>query len=337
MTLARGDWFYILLVALDSFFMARPYLYAIQNDNYRISEIFKNKRLRFVYALDIITVAIFTGIWLTFWFLNAKAFWGFLIALFFFIAEFAMYFMEDLPDRKNRWNIQSVPWDVWFSTLAFPRLPYRLRLRLPQRDLTIRIWDIWRFCFSARISAYFRRFDGDYQRFERLNNARYEKRAQKRLNRDGLIKIAITGSYGKTSVKNFLETILSQIQCSEYAAKLQYADGNCKTVNALDDTHEVSLPNSAQGVSATSKTHENRKSAVFDSYGDKRPASSNFQNRREYSTRKMPYPRRRDGTCVINAELKNITENVLLKRRLFPKPYMRDLTKARIFMPKICR
>ena len=62
MTLARGDWFYILLVALDSFVMARPYLYAIQNDNYRISEIFKNKRLRFVYALDIITVAIFTGI-----------------------------------------------------------------------------------------------------------------------------------------------------------------------------------------------------------------------------------------------------------------------------------
>ena len=123
MTLARGDWFYILLVALDSFFMARPYLYAIQNDNYRISEIFKNKRLRFVYALDIITVAIFTGIWLTFWFLNAKAFWGFLIALFFFIAEFAMYFMEDLPDRKKplkytKRAVRCLVFDTCVSTAA---------------------------------------------------------------------------------------------------------------------------------------------------------------------------------------------------------------------------
>lgn len=81
--------------------MARPYLYVIQNDNYRVSEIFKNKHLRLVYALDVITVAVFCGIWLVFWFLNAKAFWGFLIALFFFITEFALYFMEDLPDRKK--------------------------------------------------------------------------------------------------------------------------------------------------------------------------------------------------------------------------------------------
>ena len=65
MTLARGDWFYIVLVALDSFFMARPYLYVIQNDNYRVSEIFKNKHLRLVYALDVITVAVFCGIELT--------------------------------------------------------------------------------------------------------------------------------------------------------------------------------------------------------------------------------------------------------------------------------
>ena len=62
MTLVRGDWFYILLLIIDGFFMTRPYLYAIQNDNYRVSEIFKNKRLRFVYLLDVITVTIFCGI-----------------------------------------------------------------------------------------------------------------------------------------------------------------------------------------------------------------------------------------------------------------------------------
>lgn len=109
MTLQRGDWFYILLLLLTGFFMARPYLYAIQNDNYRISEIFGNRRLRTVYLIDVISVAVFFSVWLGFYFFQAKAFWGFLIALFFFVTEIALYFMEDLPDRKNRLNIQSVP------------------------------------------------------------------------------------------------------------------------------------------------------------------------------------------------------------------------------------
>ena len=101
MVLLRGDWFYILLLFVDAFFMTRPYLYAIQQDNYRIREIFKNRRLRFVYIIDICAVALFVGIWCVFYFLQTRAFWGFITVLFFFIAEFAMYFMEDLPTRKK--------------------------------------------------------------------------------------------------------------------------------------------------------------------------------------------------------------------------------------------
>ena len=71
MSLVRGDWFYIVLMVLDGFFMTRPYLYAIQNDNYRISEIFKHKRLRRVYLMDVITIVVFCALWLLFYLLNA--------------------------------------------------------------------------------------------------------------------------------------------------------------------------------------------------------------------------------------------------------------------------
>lgn len=47
--------------------------------------------------------------------------------------------------------------------------------------------------------------------FENANNKKYEKRAvQKLAERKDIIKIGITGSYGKTSVKNILEVLLSQ-------------------------------------------------------------------------------------------------------------------------------
>ncbi|MDE6060868.1 MAG: hypothetical protein K2G31_05300, partial [Clostridia bacterium] len=75
MTLLRGDWFYIMLVFVDAFFMTRPYLYAIQQDNYRITEIFKNRRLRFVYLIDLCAIAVCGGIWWSFYCLQTRAVW----------------------------------------------------------------------------------------------------------------------------------------------------------------------------------------------------------------------------------------------------------------------
>ncbi len=47
--------------------------------------------------------------------------------------------------------------------------------------------------------------------FETLNNKRFIRKAKKKIeNHKNLIKIGITGSYGKTSVKNILTTILSE-------------------------------------------------------------------------------------------------------------------------------
>lgn len=242
MTLLRGDWFYILLVFIDAFFMTRPYLYAIQQDNYRIGEIFKNRRLRFVYIIDLCAVALFVGIWCIFYFLQTRAFWGFLTVLFFFIAEFAMYFMEDLPTRKKplRYTKRAVRCLLFMSilstasvTLAFaagnaliaePYMRYLVLFGFPL------VYPLMFIVFGSVINI-----------FERLNNRRYTHRASKRLAQSkNLIKIAITGSYGKTSVKNFLGEMLSEkynvlITPSSYNTPM----GISKTVNSLDSTYDV--------------------------------------------------------------------------------------------------
>lgn len=46
--------------------------------------------------------------------------------------------------------------------------------------------------------------------FERVNAKRHIKRAKKKIEKSGAVKIAVAGSYGKTSVKNILFAVLSQ-------------------------------------------------------------------------------------------------------------------------------
>lgn len=242
MILLRGDWFYIMLLVIDAFFMTRPYLYAIQQDNYRITEIFKNKRLSFVYLIDICAVTVFVGIWCIFYFLQTRAFWGFITVLFFFIAEFAMYFMEDLPTRKKplRYTKRAVRFLIFMTlmsttvvTLAFAvgnahiEKPYLRYLVL--------------FAFPLVYPLMFMIFGTVINSFEKLNNKRYERRAAKRLSANpSLIKIAITGSYGKTSVKNFLSAMLAEkYNVLTTPASYNTPMGISKTVNGLDVTHDV--------------------------------------------------------------------------------------------------
>ena len=212
MTLLRGDWFYIVLLFLVSFFMARPYLYAIQSDNYRISEIFANKRLRRVYLIDIASVAVFFSVWLGFYFFQAKAFWGFLIAMFFFVTEIALYFMEDLPDRKKplKYTKRAVRCLLFVSLCACAAGTCALaaaNANLADSYLRYLVF----FAFVLVFPLIFMIFASVINVFERLNNRRFELRTAKRLKkRPDLIKIAVTGSYGKTSVKNYIATILSQ-------------------------------------------------------------------------------------------------------------------------------
>lgn len=177
MSLVRGDWFYIVLMVLDGFFMTRPYLYAIQNDNYRISEIFKHKRLRRAYLMDVITIVVFCALWLLFYLLNAKAFWGFLVALFFFITEFALYFTEDLPDRKKplRYTKRAVRCLIFVTAFASTLGSVSLAIathNLADEYLRYLVF----FAYVLVFPPIFIASTGIINVFERLNNRRYEKK-----------------------------------------------------------------------------------------------------------------------------------------------------------------
>lgn len=78
------------------------------------------------------------------------------------------------------------------------------------------------------------------QPFEILIKRKYLRRTAQKLDKANLIKIGITGSYGKTSVKEILKTILS-VKYRVLATPYSYntSMGICLTVNGLDNTHDV--------------------------------------------------------------------------------------------------
>ena len=101
MVFARGDWFYVLMTHVVTAAMARPCLHAAQLDNYRPSAVFRSRQVRSAYLTDLVCAVVFTGVWTGFYFVSSRAFWGFLTCLFFFIAEIALYFIEDNTEKKK--------------------------------------------------------------------------------------------------------------------------------------------------------------------------------------------------------------------------------------------
>ena len=323
MSLVRGDWFYIVLMVLDGFFMTRPYLYAIQNDNYRISEIFKHKRLRRVYLMDVITIVVFCALWLLFYLLNAKAFWGFLVALFFFITEFALYFMEDLPDRKKplRYTKRAVRCLIFVTAFASTLGSVSLAIathNLADEYLRYLVF----FAYVLVFPPIFIASTGIINVFERLNNRRYEKKTAKRLEkRPDLIKIAITGSYGKTSVKNFLKEILSQ-KYNVLATPESYNTpmGIAKTVNTLNATHEVFIAEfGARRVGDIKRLMKIVKPKYSVLTGINVQHLETFKTFANIKREKCRILEVGDGACVINQDVREIAENYVTRLKRIPE------------------
>ena len=323
MSLVRGDWFYIVLMVLDGFFMTRPYLYAIQNDNYRISEIFKHKRLRRAYLMDVITIVVFCALWLLFYLLNAKAFWGFLVALFFFITEFALYFMEDLPDRKKplRYTKRAVRCLIFVTAFASTLGSVSLAIathNLADEYLRYLVF----FAYVLVFPPIFIASTGIINVFERLNNRRYEKKTAKRLEkRPDLIKIAITGSYGKTSVKNFLKEILSQ-KYNVLATPESYNTpmGIAKTVNTLNATHEVFIAEfGARRVGDIKRLMKIVKPKYSVLTGINVQHLETFKTFANIKREKCRILEVGDGACVINQAVREIAENYITRLKMIPE------------------
>ena len=340
MSLVRGDWFYIALMLLDGFFMTRPYLYAIQNDNYRISEIFKNKRLRRVYLADVCVVLAYFALWLLFYLLNSKAFWGFLVALFFFITEFAMYFMEDLPDRKKplKYTKRAVRCLLFVTVLAAVIGSVSLALathRFADDYLRYLVF----FAYALVFPLVFIVGGSIINVFERLNNRRYERKTAKILQkRTDLIKIAITGSYGKTSVKNYLDAILSQ-KYNVLSTPESYNTpmGIAKSVKMLDQTHEVFIAEfGARRVGDIKRLMKIVKPQYSILTGINVQHLETFKTFDSIKREKCRILDVGDGTCVINADVRDIAENYVARLPQIPETIYAGLDEnADIFASNI--
>lgn len=320
MVLLRGDWFYVLLVFIAAFFMTRPYLYAIQQDNYRITEIFKNRRLRFVYLIDFCAVALFVGIWCIFYFLQTRAFWGFLTVLFFFIAEFAMYFMEDLPTRKKplRYTKRAVRFLFFMTVFATAAVICAFAVGNARIEETYLRYLVL-FGFPLAYPLMFILFGNVINLFERLNNKRYERRTRNRLSKNRrLIKIAITGSYGKTSVKNFLGSMLSsKFNVLVTPASYNTPMGISKTVNGLDGTHDVFIAEfGARRVGDIRTLMRIVKPDCTILTGINSQHLETFRTQENIAREKCRIlSLDKDGFCVANASVRGIAEKVLEGRK----------------------
>ncbi|MBO7221955.1 MAG: hypothetical protein J6V37_02785, partial [Clostridia bacterium] len=50
--------------------------------------------------VDLVAVLVFCGVYILASFLHSRAFWGFIIAIFFYITEIVLYFVEDGEKKK---------------------------------------------------------------------------------------------------------------------------------------------------------------------------------------------------------------------------------------------
>ncbi len=242
MILARGNWFFVLLILLCAVFMTRPYLYVIQQDNYRICEIFKNKKLRLAFLIDCLATLIFCAVFVLFGFFNSRVFWGFLTAMYFFIAEIAIYFIEEIPEKRKpmRYTKRAM------RALVTVALTATALMTLAMAHVNYVVEDGYYryaiyFVFPLIFPLIFIGTMFIVNVFEAINNFRYEKKTAKILaERSDLLKIAVTGSYGKTSVKNYLTSMLSaDYRVLATPESFNTPMGISKTVAALDASHEV--------------------------------------------------------------------------------------------------
>ena len=224
MVLARGDWYFTVCALVVGAVMSLPYVYAAQQDNYRVAEAWKSRRVRGAYLL------------------SSRMFWGFLASLFFCIAEVALYIVDETPKRKKpmrytRRAVRAISACALVSGAAVTAAIALLNAHVEDEYLRYPVF----FVLSAVYPLLFSAVLSVVNVFERLNNLRYERRTRRALTADrDLIRIGITGSYGKTTVKNALAAMLS-VRFNVLATPASYNTpmGIAKTVRELSPSHDI--------------------------------------------------------------------------------------------------
>lgn len=208
-----GDFILAFLSAILAIWQLSPILLKFQTGGYKLSSVFRrNKQFVTQYKFYFIISSIFTVIGLVgIWIDDFEKFF-FILALLFYIAQmFAVYVNSKIELKK-------------------PLSVTRRVLRLYALSITISLMLFCVILFNLYSTVYFEKL-GKISfifypvvlpivaylcliistPFEKLNNLRYIKQSTKKLALNpNLIKIGITGSYGKTSVKNILVAMLSK-------------------------------------------------------------------------------------------------------------------------------
>lgn len=209
--------------------------------SYKLLPVFKIKNIKKYYLIDALIGIFFVLVWTGMFFMQTRMLWVYLIGALFFLSVFGVHFITDDEAKKP---------------LVYTKRAVRLNA------VTALIPAIYTIILSAIFTA--NGVDGYFKYliyfsypvlfipffaiahfiitpFENLNNFRYEKRAEKILKSyKNLVKIAITGSYGKTSVKNYLTHMLKE-NFVTLATKESYNTpmGISKSVNELTARYQV--------------------------------------------------------------------------------------------------
>lgn len=232
----QGDWLIIALTMMATAIMSKPYMYVIQQDNYRLKGLFKSKSIRSFYLADIVCVLVFLGIFTGAYFAGAGQKWLRMIVTFFLIATIVLYVVFDkekkVPMRYTKRAVRGTLCVLSISTALVTSI-YLVSHLISEAILQFRAGVF--LIFPAFYPLLFVIIMTFVNFFERLNNLRYEERAKRILKNSSALKIAITGSYGKTSVKNYLHQLLS-VKYNVLSTPESYNTpmGIAKTVSMLD-------------------------------------------------------------------------------------------------------
>ncbi len=190
-------------------------------DNKKFGSWLRQKRNTYVSRLAFWSVLSFSSTALVifvFFFLGEQAamamggvpFFGFAILFYFVDGKFAL---KVQTAKTRRWTRLAIGYAFLIAVLAFVLIVLCSFLEILLGMFTFGWICAIRFlplCFMPLLLPFVLRMaNGILSPFERKNNERFIKNAGQVLNETNIIRVGIVGSYGKTSVKNALKTLLS--------------------------------------------------------------------------------------------------------------------------------
>ena len=200
----------LLVLGVVSFaFLIKPYLHGLQLSGYKTSGIYKSKKFKPSICFQTGMVISFVIVWVLFYFVLNREIWGLILALGYLLTN--LFSVVKVAKKKYKKPLKFTKRMIRLFLFAIAiyaailGLGVGLMLGSGVETYFILLYALLTELMYAHIVAV---SNVIALPFEKLNNRRYVLAAKNKLIKENPIKIAITGSYGKTSVKNYLAEML---------------------------------------------------------------------------------------------------------------------------------